>query len=103
MIVNINNKFILIRRSIAIDSKDRNNNYNVIIKFKINIFINLLIIIYFDQKEKAIKIHDFFIKIITFTIIILIKLYFLNLRLIFIKAILISHNVNKINVKIRFY
>ena len=87
----------------AIDSKNRNNNYNAIIKFKVNILVNLLIIIYFNQKEKLIKIHDFFIKIIIFTIIILIKLYFLNLRLILIKVILINYNVNKNNVKINFY
>ena len=87
IIVNINNEFILIKKSIIINLKSRNDNYNVIIInkiyikiiIKINILVNPLIITYFDRKKKIIKVHDFFIKIIIFTIITLIEFYFLNL------------------------
>ena len=50
---------------------------------------------------KFIEIYTFFIKIIIFTIIALKKLYFLNLRLLLIKILLINYNysVNKNNVK----
>ena len=81
------------------------NKVYIKITIKVNILVNPLIFIYFNRKKKAIKIYDLFIKIKIFTIITLIKLYFLDFYLTLIKILLINYNysVNKNNVKINFY